>query len=69
MGMTNPVRHRRKGTGKRPIIDPRGAAVGATNDRLAAAKLVGVSRSQLSKRSLSRAFTALRRNLNRIATA
>ena len=53
---------------KSPIIDPRGAEIGATNDRLVAVKLVGVFRLQRPKSGLSPAFTALRRNLNRIAT-
>ena len=38
------------------------------NDRLVAAKLLRVFRLQRPKRGLSPAFTALRRNLNRIAT-
>ena len=60
---------RRKGTDKSPIVDPRSAEIGTANDRLAAAKLAGVFRLQRPKRSLSPAFTALRGNLNRIATA
>jgi hypothetical protein len=57
-----------KGADKSPIV---GACVeiGAPNDRPAAAKLVGVLRLKRPKRSLSPAFTVLRRNLNRVATA
>ena len=44
---------RRKGTDKSPIVDPRGAEIGTTNDRLVAAKLVRVFRLQSPKSGLS----------------
>ena len=59
---------RRKGTDKSPIVDPCGAEIGATNDRLVAAKLARVFRLQSPKRGLGPAFAALRCHLNRIAT-
>jgi hypothetical protein len=40
-------------TDKSPIVDPRGAEIGTTNDRLVAAKLVRVFRLQSPKSGLS----------------
>ena len=59
---------RSQGTHKSTIVAARDAEIGAANDGVAAAKLDGVFRLQRPKRSLSAAFTALRRNLNRVAT-
>ena len=58
-----------EGTHKSSIVGARSAEIGAANDRLSAAKLVGVFRLQRPKRSVSPAFTALRGNLNSIAAA
>ena len=57
-----------KGTDKSPIVGAHRPEIGAANDRLAAAKLVGVLRLQRLKCSLSLAFATLRQNLNRVAT-
>ena len=48
---------RRKGADKSPIVNARGTKIGAANDRLAAAELIGVLRLQRSKSGLSLAFT------------
>ena len=50
---------RRKRTDQRPIVDPRGAEIGAAYHDLAPAKLVGVFRLQHPNRRLSPAFSAL----------
>ena len=50
---------RRKRADKSPILDTCGAKIRAANERLAAAKLVGVFRLQRAKGSLSPVFAAL----------
>ena len=58
---------RRERTDKSSIVCPCGPKVGAANDRLLAAKLARVFRLQRTERGLGPAFTALGRNLHRIA--
>ena len=58
---------RRERTDKSSIVCPCGPKVGAANDRLLATKLARVFRSQRTERGLGPAFTALGRNLHRIA--
>jgi hypothetical protein len=50
---------RRKRADKSPIVDTCGAKIRAANERLAAAKLVGLFRLQRAKGSLSPVFAAL----------